>query len=187
MPSTKREQLVDTAIDLFYRDGFHATGIDKILTESGVAKMTLYKHFKSKDELILAALRKRDEIFRNMFMQCVESRAKEPRKQLLAIFDTLDEWFGTRDFSGCMFINAAAEFPEAESPIHVICAENKRLVVKYITDLAEKAGFKNPDLLGQGLTLLMEGAVVMYYVGNQKDAAMQAKKSAEQLLKAAEL
>ena len=103
MPSSKRELLVDTAIDLFYRDGFHATGIDKILAESGVAKMTLYKHFKSKDELILAALRKRDEIFRNDFMNAVAARAKAPRDRLLAVFDVLGDWFATRGFSGCIF------------------------------------------------------------------------------------
>ncbi len=182
MPSSKREQLVDTAIELFYRDGFHATGIDKILAESGVAKMTLYKHFKSKDELILAALRKRDEVFRNDFMHAVESRAKEPRARLLAIFDILEEWFSTRDFSGCVFINAAAEYPDADCPIHTTCAENKRLLVLYTIDLARKAGAKDAETLGNGITLLMEGAVVLYYVGNQRGAAKQARKSAELLL-----
>ncbi len=187
MPSSKREQLVDTAIDLFYRDGFHATGIDKILAESGVAKMTLYKHFKSKDELILAALRKRDEIFRNDFMHAVEARAKEPHAQLLAIFDTLDDWFSTRDFSGCIFINAAAEYPEPDCPIHSTCAESKRLLVNYVTALAEQAGAKDAETLGKGITLLMEGAIVMYYVGHQRDAAKQAKKSAQMLLQSAGL
>ena len=187
MPSSKREQLVDTAIELFCRDGFHATGIDKILAESGVAKMTLYKHFKSKDELILAALHKRDEIFRNMFMHAIESRAKEPRARLLAVFDALEEWFLTREFSGCMFVNAAAEYPEMDCSIHNACAENKRLIVNYINDLAREAGAKDAETLGKGLTLLMEGAVVLYYVGNQKDTAEQAKKSAEMLLTAAGL
>jgi AcrR family transcriptional regulator len=187
MPSTKREQLVDTAIDLFYRDGFHATGIDKILAESGVAKMTLYKHFKSKDELILAALRKRDEIFRNQFMQDVESRAKKPRERLLAMFDTLEDWFADKDFSGCIFINAAAEYPEMDNPIHTTCAENKRLLVKYVIELAEQAGAKDANLLGNGLSLLIEGAVIMYYVGNQKNAAKQAKASAQLLMQSAGL
>ena len=84
MAPSRRDHLVDTALELFIRDGFHATGIDKILAESGVAKMTLYKHFKSKDELILSALRRRDERFRNWFMRAVESRAQAPRQRLLA-------------------------------------------------------------------------------------------------------
>lgn len=184
MPSNKRDHLVDTAMKLFYKDGFHATGIDKILSESGVAKMTLYKHFKSKDELILATLRKRDEKFRNDFMQSVESRTKNPRDRLVAVFDTLDDWFSSRDFSGCLFINAAAEYPEGDCPIHNTCAENKRLLVNYLTDLSEKAGAKDAKSLGQGLMLLMEGAVVMYYVGFQKDAAKHAKQSAEVLIAA---
>ena len=87
MASRRRDHLVDIALDLFSRDGFHATGIDKILAESGVAKMTLYKHFRSKDELILAALRRRDERFRNWFMRTVERRADTPRERLLAMFD----------------------------------------------------------------------------------------------------
>ena len=106
MASTKRENLIETARRLFYRDGFHRTGIDAILAEAGVAKMTLYKHFKSKDELILATLRLRDERFRNSFMKAVEQRAEKPADRLLAVFDVLEEWFRTDEFCGCLFINA---------------------------------------------------------------------------------
>ena len=87
MSSSKRDLLINTALELFSREGFHATGIDRILSESGVAKMTLYNHFKSKDELILAALRRRDETFRNWFMRTVEASAETPRGRLLASFD----------------------------------------------------------------------------------------------------
>jgi AcrR family transcriptional regulator len=175
--------LVDTALDLFYRHGFHATGIDKILEESGVAKMTLYKHFKSKDELILAALRRRDERFRNWFMRAVERRRKTPRERLLAIFDALEEWFRGRDFSGCMFINASAEFAPFDNPIHSAAAEHKRLILSYVHELASAAGAKDPDALAQGLMLLMEGAIVMAYVAGQPDAARQARKAAEILVR----
>lgn len=120
-------------------------------------------------------------------MHDVENRAKNPRGRLIAIFDTLNEWFTSRDFSGCLFVNAAAEFPKADCPIHNTCAENKRLLVNYIIDLAEKADATDAKSLGQGLMLLMEGAVAMYYVGFQKDAALQAKKSAQMLLTASGL
>ncbi len=129
MASPRRDHLVDTALRLFYRDGFHATGIDKILAESGVAKMTLYKHFKSKDELILAAVRRRDEQIRNWLMRAAERRARAPRDRLLALFDALEEWFRSDDFSGCMFINASAEFGRCDDPIHAAAAEHKRLVL----------------------------------------------------------
>ncbi len=140
MAPSRRDHLVDTALELFIRDGFHATGIDKILAESGVAKMTLYKHFKSKDELILSALRRRDEHFRNWFMRAVESRAREPRQRLLAIFDALDEWFSGRDFNGCMFINASAEFARPDDPIHVAgqadAAKHARRAARTLVDHA---------------------------------------------------
>ncbi len=82
MASSKREHLIDIARRLFYRDGFHNTGIDAILAEAGVAKMTLYKHFKSKEELILACLHRQDEEFRNGLMQRVEKQSGEPDRTL---------------------------------------------------------------------------------------------------------
>ncbi len=182
MASGKREHLIETALDLFCRDGFHATGIDKILAESGVAKMTLYKHFKSKDELILAALHRRDETFRNGFMRDIERLGKTPRERLLAIFDVLDELVRGRNFTGCTFINASAEFALPDDPIHAAAAEHKRLVLAYIVDLATAAEAKDPDALALGLMLLMEGAIVMAYVAGQSDSAAQAKKTAKILL-----
>ena len=96
MPLSKRDHLVETARRLFYRDGFHNTGIDAILAEAGVAKMTLYKHFKSKDELILAVLRRQDEEFRNQLMRRVEKDHKGPRERLLGLFDVIGEQVGAK-------------------------------------------------------------------------------------------
>ena len=104
MASTRRDHLVDTALKLFARGGFHATGIDTILAEAGVAKMTLYNHFRSKEELILAVLRRRDELFRNWFVKRVEQQADQPRQRLIAMFDVL----GLTDA-----INEIAVFPDA--------------------------------------------------------------------------
>ncbi len=182
MSPSRRDHLVDTALELFIRDGFHATGIDKILAESGVAKMTLYKHFKSKDELILSALRRRDERFRNWFMRAVESRAQAPRQRLLAIFDALDEFFAGRDFTGCMFINASAEFARPDNPIHVAAAEHLHLVLAYVRELATAAGAQDADALAQGIMLLMEGSVVMAHVAGQADAAKNARRAARTLV-----
>jgi AcrR family transcriptional regulator len=187
MASPKRDHLVATALVLFNRDGFHATGIDKILAEAGVAKMTLYKHFKSKDELILAVLRRRDEEFRNWFMHAVEARAKTPRARLLAVFDAIAEWFDGRDFSGCMFINASAEFAEADDPIHGAAAKHKRLILGYLREQAEAAGADDASTLAMELMLLMEGAIVMAYVAGETDSAARAKAAARTLLKAAGL
>ena len=183
MASNRRDHLIDTALELFYRDGFHATGIDTILAEAGVAKMTLYKHFKSKDELILAALRRRDERFRNWFMRAVERRAATPRERLLAVFEALEEWIEGARFTGCMFINACAEYGERGDPIHAAAAEHKRLVTAYVRDLAAAAGAPRPAELAHELALLCEGAVVLAHVTGTAESAKHARRAAATLLR----
>lgn len=182
MASNRRDLLVETAARLFYRDGYHATGIDRILAESGVAKMTLYKHFKSKDELILAALRRQDEQFRNWLMQAVEKRARAPREQLLAIFDALDEWFGSPQFNGCAFLKASAEFSGRDNPVRAVAAENKRLTLAYFRNRAEAAGASDPGRLARRLLLLADGAIAAAHVWDDRDAAREAGAAAATLI-----
>ena len=182
MASGKRDHLVDTALELFYQHGFHATGVDRILEKAGVARMTLYNHFKSKDELILATLRRRDETFRNWFMRTVERLAKTPQERLLTIFDALDEWLSGNKFSGCMFINASAEFAGPDDPIHMAASEHKNLVLKYLRELTKAAGTTEPEDLADALMLLMEGAIVMAYVAGDRKAAARAKTAARKLI-----
>ncbi len=185
MASGKRDHLVDTALGLFSRHGYHAMGIDRILAESGVAKMTLYNHFKSKDELILATLRRRDEDFRNWFMRRVEILAASPRQRLLAMFDVLEEWFCSSEFSGCMFINASAEYADANHPIHGSAAEHKKLVLNYIEAQTTALGAPDPVSLAREIMLLMEGATVLAYVAGDGMAAETAKDAAEKLIELA--
>ena len=182
MASHRREHLLDTALSLFRTDGFHATGIDKILATAGVAKMTLYNHFRSKDELILAAPRRRDESFRNSFMRDVERRATKPRGRLLALFDALGHWLASDGVAGCMFINAAAEFSGIADPIQGAAAEHKRLVAGYLAGLAEEAGAKDPERLAFELSLLLDGAIVCAHVCSVSDAAARAQAAAEVLI-----
>ena len=159
MVSTKRDKLVVTALELFARDGFHATGLNRILGDPGAAPMTPYNHFKSKDELILAVLHRRDEQFRNDFMRDVERRADTPRDRLLALFDVLGDWFAGRGFTGCMFINASAEYTDPADPIHAAAAEHKRLVCDYVRELATAAGAADPDPLAPPPMPLMAGSI----------------------------
>jgi AcrR family transcriptional regulator len=116
--SPKRDHLMATAWRLFYRDGYRAVGIDMILAEAGVAKMTLYNHFSSKDELIIAVLEKRDCELRASIIAQVEATAGSPSDRLLAVFDWLETWFGSSDFNGCAFIRALSEYPDTTHPIH---------------------------------------------------------------------
>lgn len=182
MTSMRRDHLVDTALKLFSRYGFHATGIDRILSESGVAKMTLYKHFKSKDELILAALQRRDELHRNWLTSEVERLATAPHERLLALFTALTSWFNSDDFAGCCFINATAEYAERESPIHAAAAEHKRMIRAYILELAISTVAKNADELTDQLMLLMEGAIVAAQISGEVAPARHAKAAAEILI-----
>ena len=183
MVLSRRDHLVDTALALFMRDGFHATGIDRILSHAGVAKMTLYNHFKSKDELILAALRLRDERFRDWFAAAVEGRADKPRGRLLALFGAMDEWINQPDFTGCAFINAAAEYGRPDDPIHRAAAEHKRQVRDYIRRIAVEAGAIDADSLADILNLLIEGAIVSAHVSGQRNAAKLARRAATHLIR----
>ncbi len=176
-----RDRLVSVALKLFHQYGFHATGIDKILAESGIAKNTLYRHFKSKDELILASLRKQDEEFRNWLMREVESR-KNVVERLLAVFDVYEEWSRTPAFFGCIFINASAEFSNADSPIHAFCREHKRLVTMYIQDLANTADIFAAEHIAAYWMLLLDGAVISAQVSNNSLSFQRAKAVAKNLL-----
>lgn len=176
MPAiSKREIIVSTALELFYLNGFHATGIDKIIAVAGVSKKTLYNHFTSKDELILATLRLRDQLFRNMIMRETELLSATPKGRLLSIFDAHASWFNSKTFSGCMFINAAAEYSSQDDPHHIMCAEHKKLVLDYIESLAIKAELKKPTLIASQINLLLEGSIVEAYVSNNKQAVYIAK------------
>jgi len=185
MAVSRRDHLVETALELFNAEGYHATGIDRILGTAGVAKMTLYKHFKSKDELILAALRRCDTRFRRYLQRGVEHRSDDPRAQLVAIFDVLGEWIRSHDFHGCMFINAAAEYGDPDHPIHRAATDHKNALFEWLRGLAEAAGAARPGDLAAQLLLLTEGATVTAQVNRQAPAAQQAKKAARALIDAA--
>lgn len=179
---SKRDQLVETALDLFYKQGFNATGIDKILAEAGVAKMTLYKHFKSKEELIQAVLRLRDERFREWLMGYVEQHADTPRDRLMALFDAHDEWFSNKGFRGCLFLNASAEFSRIAEPVAALASEHKRMIHAYVRGLASAAEARNPDHLADWLILLLDGAIGCAQVSANPGWASTAKQAAEILI-----
>lgn len=182
MRPNKRDELVRKALQVFYRDGFHVTGMDKLVVETGVSKTSMYKHFRTKEELILAALQLRDENFRKWFLQRVDELADTPAERLIASFDVLGEWFKEDSFRGCMFIKAGAEYQEQDHPIHVQAAEHKHLMLEFLTDLARKAGARDPEALGCQLLLLQEGAIVTAVLVKSCDPARDAKAAAQVLL-----
>jgi AcrR family transcriptional regulator len=180
--SSKREQLLQAALGLFCKKGYHGVGVDSISAEAGITKKTLYHHFKSKEEMILAALRHYEERSRNNFMRAVEEKTKNPTDRLLAVFDVLEEWFREDNFSGCLFVGAMGEYPEEGTPIRRFCQEAKGLTRGYIKSLIEKAELQSADELSQQLMLLIEGAITMAQVNNSSLSAVRAKNAAEILI-----
>ena len=183
--SPKRDHLMATAWRLFYRDGLRAVGIDTILAEAGVAKMTLYNHFASKEELIIAILEKRDLEFRASLMAKVESAGTDPEQRLLAVFDWLEGWFGSEGFKGCVFIRAISEYPEPTHPIHQVAWRHKVAVKTALNDLCAAAGARDAAALAETLSFLIDGAIFSAHATQTTAAARSARATAEQLLKQA--
>ena len=129
-----------------------------------------------------AALRLRDEHFRNWLYRRMEELADTPRQQLIAMFDALEEWFDEPGYKGCMFIKASSEYQDASHPIHKQSADHKRMLERLITKLAEKAGLADPSTLARQLLLLKEGAIVTAHLGHTDTPAQDAKMAAVQLL-----
>ena len=178
---SKKDQLLEVAIEHFNRNGFHATGIDLILEKSGVAKNTLYRHFPSKDALIVEALRVIDARFRQN-MRGVVDRARTPRQKLLATFDYLEQWFAGSAFYGCPFMAAAAEYCDADHPIFQEASLHKHLMETYFEELAKAAGYKSPREIARKISLLHEGATSMAHVSGSTEPARLARHIADEML-----
>ena len=172
---SKRDILIDTSRELFVAHGFHAVGVDTILRKAGISKRTLYKYFRSKEDLILAVIRNYDETFRNYLMREVEARGGTAYEQLLVIFDVSEEWFSEANFHGCLAVKAIGEFSEKNKAIQRSCEEFIRLIGEYMEGLAVKAGARDPEGLSKELVLLFEGAIVMAVVSGNPKVAQQAK------------
>lgn len=181
-----RRRLLETASRLFYENGIGATGIDRILAESGVAKMTLYKAFGSKEALVLEYLHQRYVGFVPSVREAVTARASDPRKRLLAIFDVLGDWFRQPDFRGCPLLNAAIEFSDASHPARDLVERMTGELRDYFCELAAEAGFKDPRAVGEQLCILAHGAVAWAQITRNDTPAAQARQMAEVFLRQAQ-
>jgi AcrR family transcriptional regulator len=172
MEASGRERVLETAYELFSRHGTRGVGVDRIIAESGVAKMTLYRNFASKDELILAFLERREERWTREWLQAdVERRATEPAERMLAIFDTFGEWFATDDFEGCSFINVMLELPVAGHPVREACVRHLAEIRAFVAGLAEQAGVADPDAVACQWHILMKGCIVAAAEGDEQAGA----------------
>jgi AcrR family transcriptional regulator len=154
-----RERILEAVRQLFYRDGFRAVGIDTIIAEAGVAKMSLYRHFPSKDDLIVAYLEESNRQFWE-WLNSATAGVDHPARQLVAMFDAIEKLSVSPECFGCTFQGTAAEFPDRDHPGHQVALIHKTQVRDRFAELAHQAGLRDPDDLGDQLLLLMDGAWV---------------------------
>jgi AcrR family transcriptional regulator len=170
-----RERILDAAYELFSRRGIQAVGVDAVIERSGVARQTLYRHFGSKQELVLAFLERRQERWTRAWLQGeVERRAAAPADRLLAIFDVFDEWFRGPDFEGCTFINVMLEHAQATDPIRRAGIAYLAGIRNFLESLARQAGIADAEAFARSWHILMKGSIVAAGEGDQ-DAARRAK------------
>ncbi|HZN67872.1 MAG TPA: TetR/AcrR family transcriptional regulator [Tepidisphaeraceae bacterium] len=185
-PTAGRERLVAAAVELFYRNGFGAVGIDNVIAAAGVTKTTFYKHFDSKDDLMVAAVRRRDEWESQAWGRAVHQLAgDDPARQLVAMLDVLDVWFNDPDFRGCMFLNTAVEIPNPHDPVHQEAAAYKRRTRDHWRDLARAAGAapEAAEVFADCYAALIEGALVLRQSHGRNDAARAVRPAVENLMR----
>ncbi|WP_017298807.1 TetR/AcrR family transcriptional regulator [Nodosilinea nodulosa] len=181
-----RDRILAAASELFYNEGVHSVGIDRIIAESGVAKMSLYNHFKSKDALIAAWLDEQHRGWRQWFQEAIARHAEASGESpLLAIFDALREWIEKPNFRGCAFINSAVELVDAEHPGYQITLDHQQAIADHILTLVKAANLPNPEDLAKQLLILMQGATVVAMMHGCPNAAGQAKAAAAVLIETA--
>jgi AcrR family transcriptional regulator len=182
--SAARQQILETASELFYQKGIPHVGINEIIAESGVAKRTLYRWFPSKDKLIEEVMKHRAQEWIQWFEKAVTDRGNTPKEQLLATFDVLREWYASPGFRGCPFINAVLELANASHKAHHISIDLRESIRQIIMRLAAQAGVQNPDAFSRQYLLLIGGASLMATIEQSPDGATFAQNTLSVLIDA---
>jgi AcrR family transcriptional regulator len=180
--SEARRRILETADRLFYQEGVRAVGVDRIIAEAGVAKMSLYKHFASKDDLILAALQHREEGVLEFFRAAMERHGKRTKDPLRAFFAALKEFFESPGFRGCPFQNAAVELAD---PSHVgaeFVRGHKQRFSEFLRGLIEESLGKAAAKVAPAVAILVEGALITAVIQGRPDAADVARDAALKLV-----
>jgi AcrR family transcriptional regulator len=176
-----RERLIDAAYDLFSKRGVSQVGIDTILAKSGCAKASLYTNFKTKVELAIAFLDRREALWTRDWLEAeIKRRATGPEGRLLAIFDVFDGWFHKKSFEGCSFINVLLE-SKADNPVRRAAAIHLAKIRAIVRGLAEEAKLQEPEKFAQAWHMLMKGSIISAGEGNRQ-AARDAKCAAQLVL-----
>lgn len=186
MPSHARERLLVAAERLFYEEGIRAVGVERILSESGVGRASFYRHFPSKDDLVVEVLHRRDAHWRTWLADKVAASSLPTEELSLALFDGLADRFSAADFRGCAFINTMVEEADHDSPAHQVAHEHKERVISYLDGLLVQGGYRDHEPLARQLALLGDGAIVTALREGSADAAARARGIARALLRSAE-
>ncbi len=182
-PKTGKARLISAGLELFYRYGFQAVGIDQVIDLAGVTKTTFYNHFESRDDFFVACVRQRDEWESEAWMRAIRTIAgDDPRDQLLAFFTVLDRWFNDPEYRGCIFVNVAAEFTDPRHPVHQAAVAHKKKTRNAIRDMAAQAGATDAEAFADQFTILVEGTLLLRHVHERNDAAVVAMPTVRALL-----
>src|SRR5262245_20430841 len=180
--SEARQRILETADRLFYRDGVRAVGIDRIIAEAGVAKMSLYKHFPSKDDLILAVLQYREESVLEFFRSSMEQHAKKAKNSLRAFFAALKDFFESPGFRGCPFQNAAVELADPAHPGTAFVRGHKQRFSEFLRGLVEESVGKAAARVAPAVAILVEGAIITAVIQGNPEVADVARDAALKLV-----
>ena len=165
--SSGRERISQAAYELFSRDGTQSVGIDAVIAHAGAAKMTLYRNFRSKDELILDFLRRREQLWTRDWLQAeAQKRGHTPQARLLAIFEVFGEWFADPDFDGCAFLTTMIEIKDPESPVRQASVQHLAKIREFIKALAAEAGIADTDAFARQWHILMKGSIMAAHEGD---------------------
>lgn len=180
--SALKDRILLVATDLFHTRGINSTGVDTIVAVAGTTKMTLYKYFNTKEQLIIEVLQKSQQDFQNWLTEKLNTSTKKPAEKIQLLFDYIEEWVNSSAFIGVGFIKASAEFPNEENAIHKLSLLQSREFRQFIGKLATDANIKDADGLALQLSLLFEGAAQAEQMKRGSGAIKYAKKAAKILI-----
>jgi len=178
-----REHIIATASGLFRARGINATGVDAIVAEADISKMTLYKYFRTKEDLVMEVISQRSREFNEWLNARLNKVSNNSAEKLQNLFDCIEEWLKNPESNGLPFLKASAEFPQQASPINQLSADLAKEFREHLTVLAREAGAKSPESLGQQLTMLIEGAMLSEQLNKGSGALGFAREAAGLLIK----
>lgn len=178
-----RTKILNVASNLFESRGINASGVDTIIAEAGVAKATLYKHFPSKDLLVIAFLKRNADNFIEWLTLGLKDKPSEPGDKLIQLCNLLEQHIVTQRSKGLPFHLASVEFPDPSHPVHQFSVRLSKELQTYIVDLAKEAGTAEPESLGQQIIMLFEGASLVERLSPGSGATGRAKQAAILLIR----